>query len=86
MEADCRSPIPGTIATSVLVDPVNEMRETEPARLRALVANAMATAEAFHAQSFHLVTPHGSTLTRFEYLDAVENGRIMYRAWKITSE
>lgn len=60
----------------------NVLRETERARLRALVSADVALAHQFHAPDFQLITPIGVSLSRDEYLGAIAAGRIKYLAWE----
>lgn len=60
----------------------NVLRETERARLRALVSADVALARQFHAPDFQLITPIGVSLSRDEYLGAIAAGRIKYLAWE----
>lgn len=60
----------------------NVLRETERARLRALVSADVAMARQFHAPDFQLITPIGVSLSRDEYLGAIATGRIKYLAWE----
>lgn len=60
----------------------NVLRETERARLRALVSADVALARQFHAPDFQLITPIGASLSRDEYLGAIADGRLKYLAWK----
>lgn len=60
----------------------NVLRETERARLRALVSADVALARQFHAPDFQLITPIGASLSRDEYLGAIAAGRIKYQAWE----
>ncbi|OCP23379.1 MULTISPECIES: nuclear transport factor 2 family protein [unclassified Ensifer] len=58
------------------------LRETERARLSALVSADVALARPFHAPDFQLITPIGASLSRDEYLGAIAAGRIRYLAWE----
>jgi hypothetical protein len=58
------------------------LRETERARLRALVSADIAQARQFHAPDFQLITPIGVALSRDEYLGAVASGQINYLTWE----
>lgn len=60
----------------------NVLRETERARLRALVSADVALARQLHAPDFQLITPIGVSLSRDEYLGAIAAGRIKYQAWE----
>ncbi len=59
-----------------------KLRETERARLRALVGADVALARQFHAADFQLITPIGVSLSRDEYLGAIALGRINYLSWQ----
>jgi hypothetical protein len=58
------------------------IRETERARLRALVSGDIATARPLHAADFQLITPVGMPLSRDEYLGAIAAGQINYLLWE----
>ena len=60
----------------------DRIRETERARLRALVEADMAAAKPLHAEDFQLITPIGLALSRDEYLGAIASGRIKYLSWE----
>ena len=60
----------------------DRIRETERARLRALVEADMATAKPLHAEDFQLITPIGLALSRDEYLGAIASGSIKYLSWE----
>jgi hypothetical protein len=60
----------------------DRIRETERARLRALVAADMVAAKPLHAEEFQLITPNGLALSQDEYLGAVAAGQIKYCAWE----
>lgn len=58
------------------------LRETERARLRALVSADVALARQFHADDFQLIAPTGLSLSRDAYLGAIATGRIKYLSWQ----
>jgi hypothetical protein len=58
------------------------IRETERARLRALVEGDMETAGRLHATEFQLITPIGMALSKNDYLGAIASGQIKYLAWE----
>jgi uncharacterized protein DUF4440 len=58
------------------------IRETERARLRALVSVDMAIAAPLHAEDFQLITPIGAALSKDEYLGAIAAGQIKYLTWE----
>jgi hypothetical protein len=58
------------------------LRETERARLRALVSADIVQAGQLHAPDFQLITPIGAALSKEEYLGAVASGQIKYLTWK----
>ena len=67
------------------LDPLPEpelIRETERARLRALVGGDIETAERLHATEFQLITPIGMALSKKDYLGAIASGQIKYLAWE----
>lgn len=57
------------------------LRETERARLRALVSADIDLARKYHAPDFQLITPIGATLSKEEYLGAIAAGQIKYVVW-----
>lgn len=57
------------------------LRAIERARVRALVQRNVALAAQWHSPDFQLVTPVGMTLTRDQYLGAIESGHLVYGAW-----
>jgi hypothetical protein len=58
------------------------LRETERARLRALVSADIDQAQQFHAADFQLITPIGVPLSKMEYLGAIAAGQIRYLTWE----
>lgn len=58
------------------------LRETERARLRALVSADIVQARQLHAPDFQLITPIGTALSKEDYLGAVASGQIKYLTWK----
>ena len=58
------------------------IRDTERARLRALVEGDMETAGRLHATEFQLITPIGMALSKNDYLEAIASGQIKYLAWE----
>jgi hypothetical protein len=58
------------------------IRDTERARLRALVEGDMETAGRLHAAEFQLITPIGMALSKNDYLGAIASGQIKYLAWE----
>jgi hypothetical protein len=58
------------------------LRETERARLRALVSADIDQARLFHAPDFQLITPIGVALSKEDYLGAVASGQIKYLTWE----
>jgi len=63
-------------------DNADLLRETERARLRALVGADMDRARQLHAPDFQLITPIGAALSREEYLGAIASGHIRYLTWE----
>lgn len=70
------------VATASEADDDNLLRETERARLRALVSADIALAGQVHAPDFQLITPIGTALSRDEYLGAIAAGHIRYISWE----
>ena len=62
--------------------PEDVIRDTERARIRALVANDMERARPLHADDFTLTAPTGDLFTKGTYLGAVGSGRLDYVLWK----
>jgi hypothetical protein len=58
------------------------IRETERARLRALVEGDIETAGRLHATEFQLIAPIGMALSKNDYLGAIASGQIKYLAWE----
>lgn len=58
------------------------LRETERARLRALVSADIVRARQLHAPDFQLITPIGAALSKEEYLTAIASGQIRYLTWE----
>ncbi|MGO7634110.1 nuclear transport factor 2 family protein [Rhizobium leguminosarum] len=74
-----------TIPTVDAFSPANEanlLRETEHARLRALINADIVRAQQLHASDFQLITPIGATLSKEEYLGAIASGQIKYLIWE----
>ena len=72
-----------TYTTELDPSPEAELiRETEHARLRALVGGDMETAGQLHATEFQLITPIGMALSKKDYLGAIASGQIKYLAWE----
>ena len=72
-----------TYTTELDPSPEAELiRETERARLRALVGGDMETAGQLHATEFQLITPIGMALSKKDYLGAIASGQIKYLAWE----
>ena len=63
-------------------DEVDQIRDIERQRLRALVEADMDVARKLHADDFQLITPFGDSLSKEEYLGTVESGDINYVVWK----
>jgi hypothetical protein len=59
----------------------DRLRETERARLRALVAGDVEQARSFHAPDFQLITPIGMALSRDDYMGAIASGQLNYLTW-----
>jgi len=59
----------------------DQIRETERRRLAALVSGDLEAANQLHADDFQLVTPHGATLSKPDYLGAIASGRLKYDIW-----
>lgn len=62
-----------------------ELRATERARLRSLVAADTAAARRLHADDFQVVNPAGRAFSREQYLRDVAAGVIDYLAWEADS-
>ncbi|CAN7503828.1 nuclear transport factor 2 family protein [Rhizobacter sp. LjRoot28] len=57
------------------------LRTIERSRVRALVQRNVDLAAPLHAADFQLVTPVGMTLTRAQYLGAIQSGQLVYTSW-----
>lgn len=57
------------------------LRTIERSRVRALVQRNVDLAAPLHASDFQLVTPVGMTLTRAQYLGALQSGHLVYTSW-----
>ncbi|MBB3018931.1 hypothetical protein FHR70_001985 [Microvirga lupini] len=73
--------IPTTDAFSPTGDAEN-LRETERARLRALVSADIDQAKRFHAPDFQLITPIGVALSKQDYMGAIASGQLKYLTWQ----
>ena len=62
------------------------VRETELARLRALVAADAEAAGPLHADDFLLVTPGGRTYDKSQYLGAIADGSVSYEVFEPVEE
>lgn len=60
----------------------DQIRAIEPERLRALVEADMKVTRQLHADDFHLINPSGESLSREQYLGAVDSGEIDYLVWE----
>ena len=58
------------------------IRDTERARLRALVTADMTAANPLHAPDFQLITPVGMALSKDDYLGAIASGQLEYLCWE----
>lgn len=58
------------------------IRDTERARLRALVGGDIEMARQLHAAEFQLITPIGMPLSKDDYLGAIASGQIKYLVWE----
>lgn len=67
--------------TTETISTVEFLRETERARLRALVDGDLERASELHASDFQLITPIGAALSRDQYLGAIASGQIRYVTW-----
>lgn len=62
------------------------IRETEHARLRALVAADVQAASPLHADDFLLVTPGGGTYDKTQYLGVIADGSVSYDVFEPVGE
>lgn len=60
----------------------DRLRQVERERLRSLVEADVEVARRLHADDFQLITPGGATITKEQYLSAIESGQLSYRAWE----
>lgn len=63
-------------------DQAEQIRDSERARLTALVSGDVNSADPLHADDFQLVTPIGALLSKAEYLGAIATGQIRYLHWE----
>jgi hypothetical protein len=63
-------------------DQIEQIRQIERERLRALVSADLSTARRLHADDFQLINPAGASLSKTEYLGQIESGQLDYRAWE----
>jgi hypothetical protein len=70
-----------TAAAAASTADADLLRQTERARLRALVSADMVQAAELHAPDFQLITPIGAALSKDDYLGAVASGHIKYLTW-----
>lgn len=61
---------------------IEQLRERERSRLRALVAADLPRARELHAEDFQVITPIGLALDRAQYLGAIESGALDYELWE----
>jgi hypothetical protein len=73
--------IPTTGAFSAASD-ADLLRETERARLRALVSADIDQARQFHAPDFQLITPIGAALSKEDYMGSIVSGQLKYLTWQ----
>ena len=72
-----------TEATATSPKPAAQVvRETELARIKALIENDIEKARSLHADDFRLKSPDGDTFTKDEYLEAIGSGRLDYVLWE----
>ncbi|MCK1361286.1 nuclear transport factor 2 family protein [Bradyrhizobium sp. 199] len=71
-----------THATDMDSPQAEHIRNTEQARLRALVDGDMDAAGPLHAPEFQLITPIGMPLSKDEYLGGIRSGQIKYLMWE----
>jgi hypothetical protein len=76
------SELPRTPSPSQAPILADEIRHLERARLRALVAGDMQTAQRLHAADFQLITPRGHALSKAQYLQSVADRAIHYLSWE----
>ncbi|MGH3345379.1 MAG: nuclear transport factor 2 family protein, partial [Nocardioides sp.] len=68
------------------IDPSDDLRAAERARLRALVEPDLDVADALHADDYQLITPGGAVLSKQDYLGAVAAGELDYRTFEAVSD
>ena len=61
---------------------MDEIRNTERERLRALVSGDIDVARQLHSDEFQLINPLGGVLSKEDYLGAVAAGGIKYLVWE----
>src|SRR5215213_6469337 len=65
--------------------PAVAIRAAERDRLKALVTGDLVAAGRLHTDDFELTTPTGDTLTKSQYLAAMQSGRLDYVVWDVIS-
>ena len=58
------------------------LRDTERARLQALVEGDVEAAASLHADDYQLITPGGASLSKAEYLGGIADGTLHYRRFE----
>ena len=61
---------------------VEQIREIERRRLRALVEADVGTASDLHANDFQLINPSGRVISKDDYMNGIASGQIHYRVWE----
>jgi hypothetical protein len=61
---------------------IEQIRQAERDRLRALVEADLTVAHGLHADEFQLINPAGVALTKEEYMSAIGSGQLDYRVWE----
>ena len=71
------------MSKSIHVEAAEEdLRQVERGRLRSLVDGDVAAARRLHADDFQLINPFGGSLSKEEYLGAIEAGDLKYLVWE----
>jgi hypothetical protein len=62
------------------------LSDIERRRISALVQANLAIAGPLHAENYQLITPNGSEMTKSEYLNAIETGKLKYHIFEPVSK
>ncbi len=66
--------------------PADHIRGLEHERLRALVQNEAAVADALHSENYQLITPGGAAISKADYLGGIASGELRYTRFEPASD